>query len=313
MARKARAITTFKTLIKKIGGSKGAKCHYPVRMDTYGKGCEFNCRYCYSCNILSHWGLWQKPIPVDITAVEKMFHTIFETDKPHRYRKLLEDRKRIRLGGMCDVFMPQEKELGVTYRLLQLFSQYNIPYLIITKSDLIATKKYQKALRIDLANIQLSIASLNRDASLILEPGAPTPMNRIFTLYELSKAGFDTALRVAPIILDINGQFDFQQFEKMLTLGQPRTAIIEFLRISKSIKEKIRQINPCLYPRFESNYWFMDPKFKYKVCKELRNICRDHKVAFTICEEESEMYEKSKRLWANPANCCNIRDTATWK
>ena len=302
---------TFKQLIKKIDGNKGAKCFYPVRMDTYGKGCQFGCRYCYSCNILSKWGLWQKPLPVDIKAVEHLFYTIFETDKKHRFRELLESRKRIRLGGMCDVFMTQEKSLGITKKFLTLLGKYAIPYLIITKSDLIATPEYMGVLRKDLANIQFTVSSMNNSLVSKIEPGAPEPKRRLKAMQTLREHGFDSNLRVAPIILDIDGYFDFKAFGLMLKYT-PRTAIIEFLRISNFIHGRIRNLDKSIYPKFHANYWFVDPDLKFKICKEIKDVCTYHGIDFSTCDEETQFYEKSRQLWSNPDNCCNI-DEKGWK
>jgi len=301
----------FKTLLKKVDGNKGAKCFYPVRMDTYGRGCQFGCHYCYAHNILHKWGEWQTPVPIDIKEVEQLFHTVFETDRPHRFREHLIEKKRIRLGGMCDVFMPQEKELGITHKFLQLLSKYDIPYLIVTKSDLIATPKYMSVLRPDLANIQFTVSSLNKSIVNKIEPGAPESTRRLAAMETLRINGFDVALRVAPIILDIDGYFDFKSFQEMLRY-KPRTAIIEFLRLSNFINKNITCLDKSLYPLFHANYWFLEPDFKYKICKEIRDVCLDKKVDFTICEEETEMYERSKALWSNPNNCCNLPERG-WK
>lgn len=299
---------TFKTLIKKVEGNKGSKCFYPVRMDTYGKGCSLgSCKYCYARNLMSKWGLWKTPVPVDIAEVAKMFHTIFETDRPHRYRKLLENRTRIRLGGMTDVFMYDDREKKVTYRFLQLLSKYDIPYLIITKSDLIAEPMYMDVLRTDLANIQFSVSTTNADALKKIEPLAPSPQKRLKAMATLRKNGFDANARVAPIILDDTQFFDLKHFSEILSY-HPRTAIIEFIRISSWIKRSMPFLQDSLYPKFHAGYRFNDPELKMQIATEMKFMCDQHGVDFSVCDEESEFYERSKTLWANPENCCNINE-----
>lgn len=38
----------FKSFFKTVGGNEGDKCKYPHRLDTYGCGCQHDCKYCVS-------------------------------------------------------------------------------------------------------------------------------------------------------------------------------------------------------------------------------------------------------------------------
>ena len=42
----------FKSFYKTVGGGEGSKCHYPTRLDTYGCGCQHDCKYCYAKSLL---------------------------------------------------------------------------------------------------------------------------------------------------------------------------------------------------------------------------------------------------------------------
>ena len=48
---------------KTVGGSEGEKCFYPTRLDTYGKGCYYNCKYCYAKQLLDFRKLWNPNTP----------------------------------------------------------------------------------------------------------------------------------------------------------------------------------------------------------------------------------------------------------
>jgi len=54
--------------------------------------------------------------------------------------------KAIRLGGMTDCFQPIETKHKVTYETLKYLKEKKVPYLIVTKSDLIATDEYMAVL-----------------------------------------------------------------------------------------------------------------------------------------------------------------------
>ena len=43
----------YKSFYKEVSGNEGNKCHYNVRLDTYGCGCEHDCSYCYAKSLLN--------------------------------------------------------------------------------------------------------------------------------------------------------------------------------------------------------------------------------------------------------------------
>lgn len=64
----------FNSFFKTVGGGEGSKCHYPTRLDTYGCGCQHDCKYCYAKSLLEFRNLWdaQNPSVADIEKVRKV-------------------------------------------------------------------------------------------------------------------------------------------------------------------------------------------------------------------------------------------------
>lgn len=48
---------------KSVEGNEGSKCLYPTRLDTYGCGCQHDCKYCYAKSLLDFRGLWNAEHP----------------------------------------------------------------------------------------------------------------------------------------------------------------------------------------------------------------------------------------------------------
>lgn len=63
----------FQSFYKTVGGNEGSKCNYPTRLDTYGCGCQHDCKYCYAKSLLSFRGLWnaEQPAVSDLTKLKK--------------------------------------------------------------------------------------------------------------------------------------------------------------------------------------------------------------------------------------------------
>ena len=145
--------TEYKSFFKNVGGNEGDKCKYPARMDTYGCGCSHDCSYCYAKSLLDFRKLWNPadPAVADINKVRKQIDKIAEGK--------CGNIKAIRLGGMTDCFQPIEATHHITYEALKYLKQKRVPYLIVTKSDLIATDEYMEVLDKDLAHIQVTVTT----------------------------------------------------------------------------------------------------------------------------------------------------------
>lgn len=66
----------FKSFYKKVEGNEGDKCKYPTRLDTYGCGCEHDCKYCYAKSLLNFRGLWNptNPAGVNLKKLKKFLN-----------------------------------------------------------------------------------------------------------------------------------------------------------------------------------------------------------------------------------------------
>lgn len=105
--------------------------YLPTRLDTYGKGCYYNCSYCYAKQLLNFRKLW-KPTNVGVAPLKDVYKQI----------QKIPSGTVLRLGGMTDCFQPIEKQLHNTYKTILFLNQRKIHYLIVTKSELVATEKY---------------------------------------------------------------------------------------------------------------------------------------------------------------------------
>lgn len=129
-------IREFKSFYKDVSGNEGSKCHYSTRLDTYGCGCMHDCSYCYAKSLLSFRDLW-KPDEPSIADIQKIRKKI----------KKMPRVSAIRLGGMTDCFQPIENLFNVTYETIKALNEKEQPYLIVTKSDLVASDKYMLIMR----------------------------------------------------------------------------------------------------------------------------------------------------------------------
>ena len=278
----------FKSFFKNVGGNEGSKCNYPARLDTYGCGCSHDCKYCYAKSLLDFRKFWnpRDPKVADIGKIEKQIKKIADGK--------CGEIRAIRLGGMTDCFQPIEEKHHVTYETLKLLKKYKVHYLIVTKSDLVASDEYMKVLDKELAHIQITVTTTDDDLSMTYEKAVP-PSKRIAAIEKLQAAGFDVALRLSPFI---------PEFVDMGILNKVKCDKIqvEFLRVNSWIK-KWFDIDYTPYTVKQSGYLHRTLEDKREHMKWIWGFKE-----VSVCEDESEAYEFwKKNVNHNPDDCCNLR------
>ncbi len=272
----------FKSPCKTVNGNEGDKCHYPTRIDTYGKGCQHDCSYCYAKSLLNFRQMWnpKKPAIADLKDIRKQI--------TH-----LRKGQVVRLGGMTDCFMPMEDTVRNTFYALQMLKQYKVPYLIVTKSDMVARGDYLAVLDKDLAHIQITVTTFDDDLCRTYEKAVP-PSRRIKAIEKLQELGYDISLRLSPYIpqyVDINRLNDVK-VDKI---------VVEFLRVNAWIK-KWFDIDYSDYTITENGYQHLPLEKKIEYISKIKN----HTI--TVCEDQSDAYD----YWTNHFNpnkndCCNLK------
>lgn len=277
-------MSEFKSFYKTVGGGEGDKCYYPTRLDPYGRGCYYNCAYCYAKSLLDFRKFWD-PENVGVADLRKIERTIFRKIEPGSV---------VRLGGMTDCFQPIEKDLGHTYKTIELLNRRKVHYLIVTKSDLVATEKYMEILNKDLAHIQISIATNNNDV-LAKTDNAGTYEERKNAIETLFENGFDVSLRLAPLM------FETVDYDVLNQINVDK-CLVEFLRVKPKMKEYLDEfIEFDNYSLKEGGYRHLPLETKIEQLEKLNFK------EMTVCDDVQEHYDYFKENFNfNKDDCCNL-------
>jgi len=281
--RYIQIMNQFNSISKTVDGNEGDKCNYPTRLDTYGCGCSHDCSYCYAKSLLDFRGLWdaEHPSVGDINTIARQI------------KKLPRD-KVVRLGGMTDCFQPIEKTHRMTYKTIMLLNKRKIPYLIVTKSAIVADDEYMAIMDKDLAHIQITVTTLDDDLAKTYEKASP-PSARVQAIRKLQEAGFDVQLRLSPFIPQ-NVDFD-----ALNALGIHKI-LIEFLRVNSWIKKWFK-IDYSEYTVNQNGYHHLPLQRKLEYIKQITGF-----EEMTVCEDESSAYDYWQRNFNhNKDDCCNLR------
>ena len=276
------SIKKFWALYNTVGGWEWEKCLYPTRLDTYGQWCSHNCSYCYARALLDFRGLWHPSNPKFI-------------DLKTAYKIIAEEIPKwqvTRLWGMTDCFQPVEATHRITYNVLKAFNYYKKPYLIVTKSDLIARNDYIEVLDPKLAHIQITITSTNDELAATYEH-ATRPTDRIKAIEKLWALWYDVQIRLSPYIPP------YVEIWKINDIKCDKI-IVEFLRVNHRIQQWFK-IDYSDYTLKEWGYNHLPLE------KKIQLISKIKKPQISVCEDVEEHYQYRKQHFNyNPEDCCNL-------
>ena len=273
----------FKSCYKKGDRKVNTWCRWNDRLDPYGRGCAHDCSYCYAKSLLEFRGLWHPEAPARASE-NGILKAIRNTPKG----------KVLRIGGMTDPFQPAERQYHVTYSILQQLNAYRIPYLIVTKSDLVADDRYIAVLDKELAHIQITITTTD-DALALTYEHAPVPSRRIAAVEKLQALGYDVQVRLSPFIPE------YVDIDKINAIKCDKI-LIEFLKVSPRIK-KWFDIDYTPYSHKCGGYEHLPLRRKI----ELVNLITGYKeksVGEFVPEHHAYF---STHVNANPDDCCNLK------
>lgn len=177
------------------------------------RGCEHGCAYCFARPTHSYLGL-SPGLDFETKIVAK----------PEAARLLRRELARpgyrcapIALGSNTDPYQPVEGRLRITRGILELLRECRHPVTIVTKSARVLRDLdlLEPMAREGLAEVAISITTLDPALARRMEPRAAAPARRLETLRTLSERSVPTAVFVSPLIPGLNDS----ELERILEEG----------------------------------------------------------------------------------------------
>lgn len=162
------------------------------------RGCAHGCPYCYARPSHAYLGLspgldFETRLYAKVNAAEKLRE---EISKPG-YRC-----EPLTIGVNTDAYQPIERTQRITRSILEVAFEAHHPVSLITKSALIERDIDLLApmARDRLAEVTLSITTLDHEISRKMEPRTSAPARRLEAVQRLSAVGIPVNVNVAPVI-----------------------------------------------------------------------------------------------------------------
>lgn len=166
------------------------------------RGCVHACPYCYARNSHEYLGL----------NAGRDFETriLVKHDAPKLFRAFLAKKtyqcEQIAFSGVTDCYQPIERKLRLTRACMEVASQCGQPVSIVTKNKLVLRDLDVLAAMSQrgLANVGVSLTTLDGQLARDMEPRTSTPLARLDAIEKLSSSGVPVRVMVAPVIPGLN-------------------------------------------------------------------------------------------------------------
>lgn len=212
--KRTQIIDVFpKTIVNEV---KSPDLGFYYSMNPY-QGCEHGCLYCYARPTHEYWGYDAgQDFETKILVKRNAAVLLEQTFKKKKY-----DPQPIMLSGNTDCYQPVEGKLKITRSLLEVFLRYKHPVSIITKNALVLRDLdiLKPLAEMQLAQVALSITTLNEETRRLMEPRTVSVQRRLDTLSKLTEAGIPVYVMMAPLVPFINSDEMFAMAEEVSKRG----------------------------------------------------------------------------------------------
>jgi len=251
-------------------------------MNVY-RGCQHDCIYCDSrsnCYQIDSFS----DLVVKRNAVE-----LLETALQTRRKKVT-----IGTGSMSDPYIPAEKHLCLTQKILEVIIKFGYPFHIITKSDLILRDlELLKQINKVFLSVCLTITTCDEQIAQKIEPKAPSPARRLYTIERLREAGIYCGVLFQPILphlIDTPENIESTIYNVAKAGGNfiiPWFAVTTRAGQREYFLERLKEISPALKDTYIANYkdqYICESKKSKELYKFFERKCKHYNLDYKMSE-----------------------------
>lgn len=180
--------------MKIIYEPKGPALEYArLALNPY-RGCTHRCVYCYNDGRFGVKGEFfksPKPRMGILTNVVK--------DLAELKDKYQDDCPEIQLTFLGDAYQPAEANLGLTRSIVGRIIDFNLPFTILTKSNLVR-RDFDLLTHCQNFRLGMSFTTVKTAEAALWEPGTSYPLDRVNALRDFKAAGGKTWVSLEPVM-----------------------------------------------------------------------------------------------------------------
>ena len=198
------------------------------------RGCEHGCIYCYARPTHEYLGF--------SSGIDFESKIVVKENAPALLRKFFNNKNYkpdvIMFSGNTDCYQPVERKLKLTREALKICLEFGNPVSIITKNSLILRDidVLKEMAGKSLVAVMISITTMNRELTRVMEPRTSLPERRINTIKVLAENKVPVGVNIAPIIPGLNDK-EIPSIIEVSAKAGANFAGRTMLRLPYSVKE----------------------------------------------------------------------------
>ncbi len=195
-----------------------------------GSGCKFGCVYCY----VPDMGFDMRPRSYPLNGLQLVYALA-----SNPYLVPGPEGTLLAFGSVTEPFMEETRERALEY--LEAVNRYlGNPTQIATKAYLSSEDASELARRAD-PRIDVLVTIITMKLAKKLEPGAPSPEERLETIQHLSRLGVHVTLFLRPIIPGVT-EHEVPQILRAAKMAGARGVVPGSLRVTWGILRRLRAV-----------------------------------------------------------------------
>ncbi len=265
------------------------------------QGCYHDCVY---CDGKADFYRMQKPFGTvikykrnTITVLRRFFEKkgLISTKKPKLTKYIpIKSQKPVKFllgigGGVCDVYQPPEKKIGITRKILKHCLEYEVPIFILTKNSVLIQRDLDLLQQINdtsFCRVGFSVSLADPKLKVLVEPYSPSTESRFRMIKKLNNLGIESGgifLPIIPLIGDT--QENLEGIVKRAKEVNTKFLLHGGMSLKPGNKEDFFQFlsvyYPSLLPRYKeiySHFFWPDPSLYKSPNLEVHQLCKEKNI-----------------------------------
>jgi DNA repair photolyase len=253
------------------------------------RGCTHACHYCFARRYHVQFELNVDDEFASVILVKRNFVEVLERelDRPS-WR-----RAQVALGTATDPYQPIEGRYKLTRRSIEALTRGRTPMGLVTKGPMIVRDRDVLLALSGVADctVYMSVPTVDEDAWRTLEPGTAHPLQRLRAVRELSDAGINVGVLMAPIVPGFSSSpSKLERTVKAIADHGARFVGCNVMYLQDGTRthfmEFIAREFPEMQPRFEKLYTRKYPPDAYR--KQVQGMVRTLQERYGLHRRRSE-------------------------
>jgi DNA repair photolyase len=277
--------------------SRLCTCPRKLTLNPY-TGCDHACVYCYASAYVPRFSE-VRPKKDVVSRVRREASTL--------------KGETVSIANSSDPYPLLEADLCLTRNCLKILAQCNCRVQIVTKSSLVV--RDADLLRGFPSMVSLTITTDDEGAARLIEPGSPSPSERLKAAAFLVNMGIPTSVRVDPIIPFLNDEPESLICSlasvgiKHVTSSTLKVTQRNWAGICEAVPEVAVKLRPFYFERGEriGGHFYLPRDLRLRLLKKVGSLAEKYGMKFGTCRDavsflNSGVCDGSWLLRANAVN-----------